>query len=77
MGLGVLSTRTNAQAKKMIRQWVSKNISVKPRQMLQNMRFNQGSKRPQEVVENENENMDARAVDQQQQRRITDFFRKT
>ena len=59
MGLGVLNTRTDAQAKRMIREWVSKNISVKPRQMLQNMRFYQGIKHLQEVGETDDEDIDA------------------
>ena len=73
MGLEVLDTRTDAQAKRMIREWVFKNISVKPRPMLQNMRFYQGNRRPQEVFETEG--IDAST--ENRQLRITDFFRRT
>ena len=51
MGLKVIDTQTDVQAKRMIRDWVINNISFKPRQMLQNMRFNQVIIRPQELVE--------------------------
>ena len=67
-----LDTETDTQAKGMICDWVAKNILVKPRQMLQNVRFNQGIIRPQAVVE-------ADVVDEREassQHRITDFFRR-
>ena len=65
--------QTLKPSKWMICDWVAKNILVKPRQMLQNVRFNQGIIRPQAVVEADV------AVDEREassQRRITDFFRR-